>query len=132
MRASQLYRTVIWTVFFCGAMIVSSAQSTFDPLNSVANIARVQENLLAGMIARTRESEENGEMNEVVEAFQRAVAAEDALNYTEPPSWFPPVCPLLGQVLLKAGRATEAERFFATISIGTLVMAARFPVCAIV
>jgi len=67
-------------------MIVSSAQSTFDPLNSVANIARVQENLLAGMIARTRESEENGEMNEVVEAFQRAVAAEDAFNYTEPPS----------------------------------------------
>src|SRR5438132_10451917 len=55
MRASQLYRRVIWTVIFCGAMI-----------------------------ARSRASE-------VVEAFQRAVVAEDALNYTEPPSWFPPV-----------------------------------------
>ena len=85
--------------------------ASYDPLNSVANIARVQENLLAGMIERTRKGERNEE-GEVVEAFGRAVLSEDALNYSEPPSWYPPVRPILGRVLLEDGQAAEAEKVF--------------------
>ncbi|MEY2530221.1 MAG: hypothetical protein QOI96_306, partial [Verrucomicrobiota bacterium] len=53
--------------------------TSFDSLNPVANVARVQENLLAGMIGGHRgESDEPGE---ALEGLQHAVAAEDALNY---------------------------------------------------
>jgi tetratricopeptide (TPR) repeat protein len=85
--------------------------AAFDPYNSVASIARVQENLLAGAIRRGS-SERGEEAGEVVEALQHATAAEDILNYTEPPSWYPPVRPILGRVLLDEGKAVAAEKVF--------------------
>jgi hypothetical protein len=84
--------------------------ASLDPLNSVANVARVQENLLAGMIEHSRG--DANETDEMLEGFQRAIAAEDALNYSEPPSWFPPVRPMLGQVLLEMKRPADAEKVF--------------------
>lgn len=47
-----------------------------------------------------------------VEAFRRAVAAQDALNYDEPPAWFYPVRESLGAALIRAGRPAEAEAVF--------------------
>jgi tetratricopeptide (TPR) repeat protein len=41
--------------------------------------------------------------------FERAVAAQDALPYTEPPFWYYPTRQSLGLALLRAGRAAEAE-----------------------
>lgn len=88
--------------------------ASYDPLNSVANIARVQENLLAAIIKRgergERRDREEGE--EVIEALQHAIVAEDILNYSEPPSWYPPVRPILGRVLLEDGWAADAEKIF--------------------
>jgi tetratricopeptide (TPR) repeat protein len=85
--------------------------ASFDPYNSVSDVARVQENLLAAMIKRAdREHEEEGE--EAEEAFSHAIAAEDNLNYTEPPSWYPPVRPMLGRALLEEGKAAAAEKVF--------------------
>jgi tetratricopeptide (TPR) repeat protein len=86
------------------------SNASFGALNSVVNVARVQENLLAGMIGRSRE--ESDEPGEALEGFQHAVAAEDALNYDEPPTWFPPVRPILGRVLLEMKRPAEAEKVF--------------------
>jgi len=66
--------------------------------------------LLAAMIERSRGDANEGD--EMLEGFQKAVAAEDALNYSEPPSWFPPIRPILGRVLLEMKRPAEAEKVF--------------------
>jgi tetratricopeptide (TPR) repeat protein len=44
-----------------------------------------------------------------VAPFERAVAAQDALPYTEPPFWYYPTRQSLGLALLRAGRAADAE-----------------------
>jgi len=84
--------------------------AAFDPLNAVTEIARVQENLLAAAIKQGEH--ERGEEAEVVEALEHAVAAQDNLNYSEPPSWYPPIRPVLGRVLLERGQAVAAEKVF--------------------
>jgi len=45
-------------------------------------------------------------------AWTRAVAAQDALKYDEPPDWFYPVRESLGAALMRAGRFEEGERVF--------------------
>jgi tetratricopeptide (TPR) repeat protein len=47
-----------------------------------------------------------------IATLRRGVALEDALTYDEPPTWHLPVRHQLGDVLLAAGRPTEAERTF--------------------
>jgi len=84
--------------------------AAFDPLNAVTEIARVQENFLAAAIKQGEH--ERGEEAEVVEALEHAVAAQDNLNYSEPPSWYPPIRPVLGRVLLERGQAGPAEKVF--------------------
>ncbi|MHB1215214.1 MAG: tetratricopeptide repeat protein [Thiobacillus sp.] len=44
--------------------------------------------------------------------FEQAVALEDTLAYSEPPSWYYPVRQSLGAVLLAAGKLDEAETVF--------------------
>ncbi len=87
--------------------------ATFDPLNSVESVRHVQENFLAAAIKHAGGI--GGNIGgEVVDALQHAVEAEDALNYSEPPSWYPPVRPVLGRVLLEQGKADAAEKVFRT------------------
>ena len=47
-----------------------------------------------------------------IEFLKQAVTAEDALNYSEPPPWYPPVRPTLGRILLEAKQLEEAENVF--------------------
>ena len=47
-----------------------------------------------------------------VETWKRAVAAEDTLNYDEPPDWYYPGRESLGAALYLSGRYEEAERVF--------------------
>src|SRR3981081_4136571 len=47
-----------------------------------------------------------------IDSLGQAVAAEDALNYSEPPPWYPPVRPMLGRVLLGLKQWPEAEKGF--------------------
>jgi tetratricopeptide (TPR) repeat protein len=128
--ASLIYTTAQWhfarAMAFAGLKKTGDAQAesklffaelaklprdaAFDPLNSVADIARVQENFLAAAI--NRGEHEAGEEGEVIEALQHAVAAQDNLNYSEPPSWYPPIRPVLGRVLLERGQAAAAEKVF--------------------
>ncbi|HEX5765204.1 MAG TPA: tetratricopeptide repeat protein, partial [Woeseiaceae bacterium] len=44
--------------------------------------------------------------------LRKAARQEDELTYGEPPEWSVPVRQELGLVLLKAGRAADAERAF--------------------
>jgi tetratricopeptide (TPR) repeat protein len=81
--------------------------ASFDPLNPVAKIAAVQDGLLIAALARGR-----GDSHAAIDALTKAVAAEDGLNYSEPPSWYPPVRPMLGRALLEAQQLPDAERVF--------------------
>ena len=55
---------------------------------------------------------EEGRFGDALASLHRAVLLQDQLNYTEPPDWFYPVRQSLGAVLLKAGRADEAEAVY--------------------
>jgi len=47
-----------------------------------------------------------------IEHWKKAVEAQDALSYDEPPDWYYPVRESLGAALLKSGQAAEAEAVF--------------------
>ena len=53
-----------------------------------------------------------GEDQAAVEHFERAVAVQDELPYTEPPFWYYPTRHSLGKALLSAGRAADAEAVY--------------------
>ena len=76
-------------------------------INYAAPLLRLASHALAGEIAARR-----GETDQAERLLRRAVAAEDSLHYDEPPTWYSPVRHTLGAVLLKAGRAQEAETVY--------------------
>jgi tetratricopeptide (TPR) repeat protein len=53
-----------------------------------------------------------GRRDEAIAHFTEALKIEDAQVYTEPPDWYYPIRHSLGAVLLKAGRAVEAEAVY--------------------
>ena len=63
--------------------------------------------LLAGEIALAKEN-----LAVAITHFERAVAAQDSLPYTEPPFWYYPTRQSLGVALLRAGRAADAEQVY--------------------
>jgi len=79
----------------------------YDPLNKTAAVFKIHENLLASAILRSRHDDKAA-----IDSLTQAVAAEDALNYSEPPAWYPPVRPMLGGVLLANKQLAEAEKVF--------------------
>jgi tetratricopeptide (TPR) repeat protein len=53
-----------------------------------------------------------GDRAAAIDAWTKAVAAQDALAYDEPPDWFFPARESLGGALLRAGKPAEAEIVF--------------------
>jgi tetratricopeptide (TPR) repeat protein len=76
-------------------------------MNSGAALLNLAANVLAGEIAAKR-----GKTDNAVQLLETAVQQQDALQYEEPPAWYYPVRQSLGAVLLKAGRAEEAESVY--------------------
>ncbi|MFN7929782.1 MAG: hypothetical protein U0Y68_17925 [Blastocatellia bacterium] len=76
-------------------------------LNPAKDVLTVAEHILAGRIAWAE-----GNKVAAIAALQKAVAAQDALNYDEPPGWYYPVRESLGAALLMSGNAAAAERVF--------------------
>jgi tetratricopeptide (TPR) repeat protein len=76
-------------------------------MNSGAALLNLAANVLAGEIAAKREK-----FAEAVQLLETAVRQQDELQYEEPPPWYYPVRQSLGAVLLKAGRAEEAEAVY--------------------
>jgi tetratricopeptide (TPR) repeat protein len=75
-----------------------------EDLNTAKALLSIAEHSLAGEIAAYAKH-----TDEAVAALQQAVQEEDALHYSEPPDWPNPARLELGDVLLKSGRAAEAE-----------------------
>jgi tetratricopeptide (TPR) repeat protein len=76
-------------------------------LNKMSDVLAVAAATLDARIALARDGQEAAEA-----AWRRAVGAEDALAYNEPPDWFYPVRESLGAALLQGGRYAEAEAVF--------------------
>lgn len=75
--------------------------------NKAAAMALVMDAVVDARVAHARQ-----DLRASIAAWRRAVAAEDALNYDEPPDWFYPVRESLGAALLRAGELEDAERVF--------------------
>jgi hypothetical protein len=77
------------------------------PQNSGAAVLAVATAVLDARIA-----EAAGDSAAALASWEKAVAAEDALAYDEPPAWYYPVRESHGAALLRAARAADAERVF--------------------
>jgi tetratricopeptide (TPR) repeat protein len=80
---------------------------TIWDLNTGASLLDIAQASVEGELAAAR-----SDWSAAVAALRRAVAIEDALTYDEPPPWHLPTRQHLGGVLLRAGRAAEAEAAF--------------------
>ncbi len=83
---------------------VASLRLEFNTSGAVLGIAT---EVLAGHIAAAKE-----DFPRAIGHLREAARLEDELVYGEPPEWAVPVRQELGTVLLKAGRAPEAEQAF--------------------
>jgi tetratricopeptide (TPR) repeat protein len=83
------------------------ASQMAGPQNSAAAVLAVATPVLDARVA-----ESAGDHAAALASWEKAVAAEDALAYDEPPGWYYPVRESLGGALLRAGRAADAERVF--------------------
>jgi tetratricopeptide (TPR) repeat protein len=79
----------------------------YDQLNKTGAVFKVHEHLLASAIAHGQRDEKSA-----LDSLQHAIAAEDALSYSEPPAWYPPLRPMLGRVLLANKQPADAEKVF--------------------
>jgi tetratricopeptide (TPR) repeat protein len=75
--------------------------------NSATNLLTIAAEMLAGEMAA-----QAGEYDLAIERLRNAVKVEDQLTYDEPPGWIQPTRHTLGAVLLKAGKAMEAESIY--------------------
>ena len=75
--------------------------------NGARAILEIADEVLRGEIAAKQ-----GDFKEALACLHRAALLEDNLIYNEPPDWHVPVRQALGAVLLKAGRAAEAESIY--------------------
>ncbi|MDZ8096565.1 MAG: hypothetical protein RMZ42_32185 [Nostoc sp. DedQUE05] len=84
--------------------ISTEATIGFSPASNILDIAS---KVLDAKIAR-----ENHDYESAIQLLEKAVVAEDALNYVEPPDWYFPTRESLGAVLLAKGDYREAEKVF--------------------
>jgi hypothetical protein len=78
----------------------------FD-LNSLDKLAAIATNMLEGELARRAK-----QYGPAVASFKSAIEMEERLLYSEPPDWMLPPRQYLGEALLAAGQATEAEAVY--------------------
>ncbi|MBD2728830.1 hypothetical protein H6G96_21515 [Nostoc sp. FACHB-892] len=84
--------------------ISSEATIGFSPASRILDIAS---EVLNAKIAREKHDYESA-----IQLLEKAVAAEDALDYMEPPDWYLPTRESLGSVLLAKGDYVQAEKVF--------------------
>lgn len=75
--------------------------------NPTSSIAKVAYHVVAGEIAGLE-----GDLENAVKEFEKAVDLEDQLVYSEPPAWYIPTRQNLGAALLQAGKYEDAERIY--------------------
>ncbi len=75
--------------------------------NSSDKIARVAYEVVAGELAHLE-----GDSDKAIQHLKQAVAAEEALTYTEPSAWHIPPRQSLGAILIEMGANSEAEKVY--------------------
>lgn len=78
-----------------------------EGLNSAKTLLSIATNLANGELEAKR-----GNTDAAVTALQEAVKLEDGLRYDEPSDWYFPVRHVLGDVLLQANRAADAQAVY--------------------
>jgi tetratricopeptide (TPR) repeat protein len=78
----------------------------FD-LNSLGTLAKIAASMLDAEVARRA-----GKHDRAIAAYRKAVELDDALLYSEPPDWMLVPRHYLGEALLAAGRAKDAESIY--------------------
>lgn len=92
---------------FASALKAMPAETSFG-INRAADVLKIASYMLDAKIATAK-----GNRTLAVELLKKAVEAEDALSYNEPPDWYyPPSRESLGGALLLMGNAEEAEKVF--------------------
>jgi tetratricopeptide (TPR) repeat protein len=86
-----------------------AAETPFG-LNAAVAVFKIAGHALDARIAMAKGAKRNG--RDAVEHWRKAVAAQDDLNYDEPPGWYYPVRESLGAALLISGDAAGAEKVF--------------------
>lgn len=102
-------------VAFAATGKMADAEASLATLDKIANTSQGQtktvmdiaKHALAGEIAARK-----GETTNAIAHFTEATRLEDGMLYFEPPPWPLPVRPALGAVLLRAGKAADAERAY--------------------
>ena len=87
--------------FEARAAIPQQTMFLFNPADKIMNIAAL---VLAARLVT--------DANSAIPIWQRAVAAQDALSYDEPPAWYYWIRQSLGAALLRSGHAADAEPVF--------------------
>jgi tetratricopeptide (TPR) repeat protein len=82
-------------------------ETMYSQWNMARSVLEVAEGLLGARIAVALKDRDSA-----IDFLNKAVKAEDALHYGEPPDWLLPVRETLGGVLLQHGDAAEAEKVF--------------------
>ena len=91
-------------------MIVVDASAMVEALvgrDSDDDLLTIAQHVLAGEVFVSQKK-----TDEAVAELKKAVAAEDGLEYTEPPVWILPTRHTLGAILLDAGRFAEAAKVY--------------------
>jgi len=82
-------------------------KTTIWDINSMYDIIQIAVNVLSAEIYYRQNQYESA-----ITLLRKAITIEDNLNYDEPPDWFFSVRHILGTVLLKAGKYSEAEKTY--------------------
>ncbi|MDF2188475.1 hypothetical protein [Paraflavitalea sp. CAU 1676] len=82
-------------------------QLTIWGINTTADLVQIAQKVLSAEIAARQ-----NQLDAAIALLNEAVKIEDHLNYNEPPDWFFSVRHHLGAILLKAGKAKEAEQVY--------------------
>jgi tetratricopeptide (TPR) repeat protein len=78
-----------------------------SPNNKMCDIIKIAIDVLGAKVAIARNDE-----SQAIAHLRDAVAVQDSLRYSEPPSWFYPVRESLGAALFLGGQTSESEQVF--------------------
>lgn len=124
---SAPYRTAMWHyargVAFAAQGRTGEAQSELEAIRAAAadpelaemkiNFSTARETLaIAAGIVEAEIHARSRRYPEAIRALRQAVAIQDGLTYTEPPTWHYPVRQSLGAILIEAGQPADAEAVY--------------------
>jgi len=108
-KATELFR-IANLVLLNKALDSSSGKLDLASLRETA--AKVFGKDPSQALATDLKSLQGDHQEQIIGAWRKAVAIQDALNYNEPPDWYYTLRESLGYALLAQGKADEAEKVF--------------------